>query len=153
MIATRRLTCGYVNVLDRYAMLSGSPGTIDGRAQAPSHWARLLLICSISLISHLFVADMSQARPAKDPMNYKLYAHNQLKDWDQFICLVELYEKESNWNPKARNYSHHGIPQGRSTYLAKVGYKKQIRWGLKYIEARHQTPCQALHHFKTKGWH
>jgi hypothetical protein len=97
--------------------------------------------------------DISHARPAKDPMNYKLYAHNQLKDWDQFICLVELYEKESNWNPKARNYSHHGIPQGRSTYLAKVGYKKQIRWGLRYIEHRHQTPCLALQHFKAKGWH
>jgi hypothetical protein len=97
--------------------------------------------------------DMSHARPAKDPMNYKLYAYNQLKDWDQFICLVELYEKESNWNPKARNYSHHGIPQGRSTYLAKVGYKKQIKWGLRYIEHRHQTPCLALQHFKAKGWH
>jgi hypothetical protein len=98
-------------------------------------------------------ADMSHARPAKDPMNYKLYAHNQLQDWEQFLCLVELYEKESNWRPNARNGSHYGIPQGRSTYLAKVGYKKQIRWGLAYIENRYGSVCQALKHFKTKGFH
>lgn len=139
--------------LDSFGMLSGSPGTIDGRAQAPSHWARLLLILPLTLSLTLLSGYMSHARPAKDPMNYKLYAYNQLKDWDQFICLVELYEKESNWNPKARNYSHHGIPQGRSTYLARVGYKKQIRWGLRYIEARHQTPCKALQHFREKNWH
>jgi hypothetical protein len=139
--------------LDTAAMLSGSPGTIDGRAQAPSHWARLLLICLLALSLSLLSGYISHARPAKDPMNYKLYAHNQLKDWDQFICLVELYERESNWSPLARNGSHYGIPQGRSTYLAKVGYKKQIRWGLRYIEHRHRTPCLALQHFKAKGWH
>ena len=152
-MTTRRLTCGFVNRFDNRDMLSGSPGTLDGRAQASQHWGRLLLICSISLVFNLFVADMSQARPAKDPMNYKLYAYNQLKDWDQFMCLVKLYEKESNWSPVAKNGSHYGIPQGRSTYLAKVGYKKQIKWGIKYIEARHQTPCKALRHFREKNWH
>ena len=140
-------------IFDKLAMLSRSPETIDARGQAPSHWARLLLFSVIVFCLFMLSADMSHARPAKDPMNYKLYAHNQLQDWEQFLCLVELYEKESNWNPKARNYSHHGIPQGRSTYLAKVGYKKQIRWGLAYIEARYGSPCKAWQHFKAKGWH
>ncbi len=111
--------------LDTAAMLSRRPETIDARAQASKHWAELLLFWVIVFISFMLSTDMSHARPAKDPMNYKLYAHNQLKDWDQFICLVELYERESNWSPSARNGSHYGIPQGRSTYLAKVGYKKQ----------------------------
>ena len=153
MKTTRLLTCGFVNGFDRYAMLSRRPETIDARAQASKHWAELLLFWVIVFISFMLSTDISHARPAKDPMNYKLYAHNQLKDWDQFICLVELYERESNWSPLARNGSHYGIPQGRSTYLAKVGYKKQIRWGLRYIEHRHQTPCLALQHFKAKGWH
>ncbi len=151
--ATRLLTCGFVNGLDRAAMLSRRPETIDARAQASKHWARLLLFSVIVFCLFMLSADMSHGRPAKDPMNYKLYAHNQLQDWEQFLCLVELYEKESNWNPKARNYSHHGIPQGRSTYLAKVGYKKQIRWGLAYIKARYGSPCKAWQHFKAKGWH
>jgi hypothetical protein len=152
-MTTRLLTCGFVNGFDRRGTLSRSPETIDARGQADQRWPRLLLFSVIVFISFMLSLDMSHARPAKDPMNYKLYAHNLLQDWDQFICLVELYERESNWSPIAKNGSHHGIPQGRSTYLAKVGYKKQIQWGLKYIEARHQTPCQALHHFKTKGWH
>jgi len=151
--ATRLLTCGFVNGLDRHDTLSASGGTIDGRRQGSSRWGRLLSILPLTLIYLLLSLDISHARPAKDPMNYKLYAHNQLKNWDQFICLVELYERESNWSPVARNGSHYGIPQGRSTYLAKVGYKKQIRWGLRYIEHRHQTPCLALQHFKAKGWH
>jgi hypothetical protein len=150
---TRLLTCSFVNGLDRHDTLSASGGTIDGRRQGSSRWGRLLSILPLTLIYLLLSLDISHARPAKDPMNYKLYAHNQLKDWDQFICLVELYEKESNWSPLARNGSHYGIPQGRSTYLAKVGYKKQIRWGLRYIEHRYQTPCKAWSHFKAKGWH
>jgi hypothetical protein len=150
---TRLLTCGFVNGLDRHATLSASGGTIDGRRQGSSRWGRLLSILPLTLIYLLLSLDISHARPAKDPMNYKLYAHNQLKDWDQFICLVELYERESNWSPVARNGSHFGIPQGRSTYLAKVGYKKQIDWGLRYIFNRYQTPCKAWSHFKAKGWH
>lgn len=147
------LTCGFVNRLDRPAMLSGSPGTIDGRAQAPSHWARLLLICSLSLIFNLFVADISQARPAKDPMNYKLHAYNQLLDWKQFECILKLYEKESNWRPSAKNGSHHGIPQGRSQWLATANGYKQVEWGVRYIKARYGTPCKAWLHFKREGWH
>ena len=150
---TRRLTCGFLFGFDSRATLSRSPETIDARGQADQRWPRLLLFSVIVCVLFMLSINVANARPAKDPMNYKLYAHNLLQDWDQFICLVELYEKESNWNPKARNYSHYGIPQGRSTYLAKVGYKKQIRWGLRYIEARHQTPCKALQHFKIKGWH
>lgn len=152
-MTTRRLTCGFVHGFDRPAMLSASPGTIDGRAQSSQHWARLLLFSLIVFVLGLLSLDLAHARPAKDPMNYKLYAHNQLQDWDQFMCLVKLYEKESNWNPKARNYSHHGIPQGRSQYLATADPYAQIRWGLKYIANRYGTPCKALKHFRAKGWH
>ena len=139
--------------LDSFGMLSRSPDTIDGRGQASSHWARLLLFCLIVFNLNLLSLNMSHARPAKDPMNYKLYAHNQLQDWDQFLCLVRLYEKESNWRPEAKNGSHYGIPQGRSKWLATATPYEQIRWGLKYIEHRHQTPCKALRHFKRVGWH
>lgn len=157
MKATRLLTCGFVqndkNGLDSHVMLSASPGTIDGRAQSSQHWGRLLLFSVIVFVLGLLSLDVASARPAKDPMNYKLYAHNQLQDWDQFMCLVELYQRESNWNPKARNYSHHGIPQGRSQWLAKADPYAQIRWGLRYIAHRYDTPCKALAHFKREGWH
>ena len=139
--------------LDSGIMLSGSPGTIDGRAQAPSHWARLLLILPLTLSLTLLSGYMSHARPAKDPMNYKLHAYNQLKDWKQFECILKLYHKESTWNPNAVNGSHYGIPQGKSTYLKTANAYKQIEWGVRYIEHRYGTPCKAWSHFKAKGWH
>lgn len=141
------------NGLDKVGMLSRSSETLDARRQASKHWPELCLLLLIVFCLSMLSTQISFARPAKDPMNYKLYAHNQLKDWDQFMCLVELYERESNWSPIAKNGSHYGIPQGRSTYLANVGYKKQIRWGIKYITHRYKTPCRALDHFYANGFH
>ena len=96
------------------------------------------------------------------PTHYKQYILMTLNDIDQTYCLIDLYSKESNFNPKARNGSHIGIPQGRSTYLAKVGGIKQIQWGVRYIGNRYgwvdkanQIPnaCAAWNHFLMKGWH
>ena len=96
------------------------------------------------------------------PTHYKQYILMTLNDLDQTYCLVDLYMKESNFNPKAKNGSHHGIPQGRSTYLKNASGIKQIQWGVRYIGARYgwidevnQVPnaCAAWDHFKKKGWH
>jgi hypothetical protein len=85
--------------------------------------------------------------------HYRQYAFIQLNNLDQFYCLDELNFKESRWNPKAKNGSHHGIPQGRSKWLATVDGFKQIDWQLKYIQKRYDNPCNALAHHKIKGWY
>ena len=85
--------------------------------------------------------------------HYRQWAFIQLNDLDEFYCLDELYFRESRWNPKARNGSHYGIPQGRSKYLSRVDGYKQIDWQLKYIEKRYSNPCNALAHHKIKGWY
>ena len=86
--------------------------------------------------------------------HYRQWAFIQLNNIDEFNCLDELNYKESRWNPKARNGSHYGIPQGRSKYLARVDGYKQIEWQLNYIKARYSnSPCIALAHHKIKGWY
>jgi len=91
---------------------------------------------------------------ANDKTNhYRQWAFIQLNDLEQFYCLDELNYKESRWNPKAKNGSHYGIPQGRSKYLSRVDGYKQIDWQLKYIEKRYSNPCNALAHHKIKGWY
>ena len=91
---------------------------------------------------------------AQDRTNhYRQWAFIQLNDIDQFYCLDELNYKESRWNPKAKNGSHYGIPQGRSKWLSTVDGYKQIEWQLKYIAARYSNPCNALAHHKIKGWY
>ena len=85
--------------------------------------------------------------------HYRQWAFIQLNNVEQFHCLDELNYKESRWNPKAKNGSHHGIPQGRSKWLATVDGYKQIDWQLKYIKKRYDNPCKALQHHKIKGWY
>jgi hypothetical protein len=85
--------------------------------------------------------------------HYRQWAFIQLNNVEQFHCLDELNYKESRWNPKAKNGSHHGIPQGRSKWLATVDGFKQIDWQLKYIQKRYSNPCNALAHHKIKGWY
>lgn len=81
---------------------------------------------------------------------------------DQFTCLVNLWEKESNWNYTAANPSSgaYGIPQslpGNKMATAGADWQTnpatQIKWGLGYISERYQTPCGAWNHSVAVGWY
>ena len=90
--------------------------------------------------------------PSKADMNLKLYAYNQMS-WKEFECFNWLIHYESRWNPKARNGSHYGLGQMRSTWYRDLNPKGQILASIKYIHHRYGDACKALHHFETKGWH
>jgi hypothetical protein len=114
--------------------------------------ARFGLVISLFIVINIaFLKDDSVAQDRTN--HYRQWAFIQLNNLDEFYCLDELYFRESRWNPKARNGSHYGIPQGRSKYLLQADGFKQVEWGLKYIENRYGTPCKALQHLKTKGYH
>lgn len=81
---------------------------------------------------------------------------------DQHSCLVELWNRESGWRHTADNptSSAYGIPQalpGSKMASAGADWKTnpetQIKWGLKYINNRYETPCGAWSAFKKKGWY
>ena len=114
--------------------------------------ARFGLVISLSLC--MTIAFQENNSVAADRTNhYRQWAFIQLNDVEQFHCIDKLYFHESRWNPKAKNGSHYGIPQGRSKYLSKVDGYKQVEWGIKYINNRYGSACKALHHRKVKGWH
>jgi len=75
---------------------------------------------------------------------YKLYSHNKLTSAKQYLCLEQLWQRESQWNPnsKNKNSSAYGIPQ--LLKLKTHDPYKQIDLGLAYIKARHINPCNAL---------
>jgi hypothetical protein len=104
---TRHATLKKRSILNRKAE---SPKARLGRRRV---WATFMLIAFISC----FVKDYSVAKETTN--HYRQWAFIQLNDIDQFYCLDELNYKESRWNPKAKNGSHYGIPQGRSKYLSK----------------------------------
>jgi hypothetical protein len=90
--------------------------------------------------------------PSKADMNLKLFAYNQMS-WDEFQCFNWLIIKESNWNPKARNGSHYGLGQMRSTWYRDLSPRGQVLASIKYISHRYGDSCKALSHFESKGWH
>ena len=114
--------------------------------------ARFGLVISLSL-GMTIAFQKNDVQALETTNHYRQWAFIQLNDLDQFYCLDELNYKESRWNPKAKNGSHYGIPQGRSKYLSRVDGYKQIDWQLKYIEKRYYNPCNALAHHKIKGWY
>jgi hypothetical protein len=135
--------------LNKHVILNHKAGPPRARPGRCRVWLTLLLIT----FNFVFVKDYSVAKEHYKPTHYKQYILITLNDLDETYCLVELYHHESRFNPKARNGSHYGIPQGRSVYLSKVSGTKQIDWGIKYINNRYGSMCKALDHFKTKGWH
>ena len=81
---------------------------------------------------------------------------------DQFTCLNRLWTKESHWNYRARNKRSgaHGIPQALPAIRMEVissdwrtNPVTQIRWGLRYIEARYDSPCRAWAKFKRSNYY
>ena len=81
---------------------------------------------------------------------------------DQYGCLNRLWTKESHWNYKAHNYRSgaHGIPQALpASKMEVVGTDwrtnpvTQIRWGLRYIDIRYETPCKAWAKFKRSKYY
>lgn len=80
----------------------------------------------------------------------------------EFQCLVNLWERESNWNYQAQNPSSgaYGIPQALPG--SKMGTVAsdwatnpvtQITWGLQYIQGRYGSPCSAWAHSNSVGWY
>ena len=80
----------------------------------------------------------------------------------QFSCLNSLWTKESHWNYRSHNKRSgaHGIPQALpADKMSVVGTDwrtnpvTQIRWGLRYITMRYDTPCKAWSHFKSRRYY
>lgn len=88
-----------------------------------------------------------------DTNAFKLYAHSRVIDAKEYRCLELLWNHESNWNPKARNGSHYGIPQLKNVSVRSQDAFTQIDWGLRYIKSRYQTPCKAWTFFRSNGYH
>lgn len=106
------------------------------------------------------------AAPVNDPAGAQAFAASMMGayGWNngEFRCLVDLWNRESNWLTSAMNpYSGaYGIPQSLpGDKMAAAGsdwrtnYQTQIRWGLNYIAQRYQTPCGAWAHSELKGWY
>ena len=119
------------------------------RRSREGHCLRLM---ATTLIAALLTIINTTPSKANVDMNLKLYAYN-LMSWEEFQCFNWLIHYESRWNPKARNGSHYGLGQMRSTWYRDLSPQGQVRASIKYISHRYGDSCKALSHFERKGWH
>ena len=84
----------------------------------------------------------------------------------EWTALQELWNKESGWNPHAKNPSSgaYGIPQALPySKMPKAAWPEdkggqsdptaQIQWGLEYIRGRYGSPRMALAAWKSRNPH
>ena len=108
-----------------------------------------------------------QVELARSPLGAKKVAKSILLNEygfseKEYKCLNRLWTKESHWNYKARNKSSgaHGIAQALPASKMNVvstdwrtNPVTQIRWGLRYISIRYETPCKALAKHKRSNYY
>jgi hypothetical protein len=96
----------------------------------------------------------SVAVPIQTPQQYAKTLSNALWRPAEWLCLRELWHRESRWDPKADNprSSAYGIPQilGLDEKLTPF---EQVRLGIRYVRHRYETPCAALRHHDRRGWY
>jgi len=122
-----------------------------------------LVVSEMAHVAHL----ARQVELARTPSGAKYVARTIMEtdySWgaDQYGCLNRLWTKESHWNYKAHNYRSgaHGIPQALPAIKMEVvgsdwrtNPVTQIRWGLRYIDIRYETPCKAWAKFKRSKYY
>ena len=148
-MANMALESTYVSLLDNADTLSPQCGRAAGPVTEVEGGHCLRLIATGVIAALLLILNIS---PSKADMNLKLYAYNKM-DWSEFQCYNWLIHKESRWDYKARNGSHYGLGQMRSTWYRDLSPKQQIDAHIKYIRHRYADACDALKHLETKGWH
>lgn len=115
-------------------------------------------------VSAVSVATITPSIPVSVPVavstDAKSYALSQVGA-TQFACLDSLWTKESGWRVDAYNPSGaYGIPQSLpASKMASFGADyltnpiTQINWGLSYISAVYQNPCNAWAHSVALNWY
>ena len=99
------------------------------------------------LLAALCVVSTTPASATKNAIysidHLKLYAHSRLLDYKEFQCLNRIITKESRWLYSARNGSHYGLGQMKSTHYRDLDPYRQIDATIRYVHNRYQTMCKA----------
>jgi len=114
-------------------------------AEACSSQGRNRLMGKVYAITALLsITTTMEATAASYSIDHlKLYAHSRILDYKEFQCFNKIITQESRWSYKARNGSHYGLGQMRSTHYRDLDAFRQIDASLKYVTIRYQTPCKA----------
>lgn len=105
------------------------------------------------LVAALLCQTMQPAQAATSIDHYKLYTHSRIIDYQQYLCLSSIFHKESRWNVNAKNGSHYGLGQMKSTHYRDLDAYRQIDATIKYIKHRYGSMCNAWRFHKKNGYY
>jgi len=111
-------------------------GSSQGRNRLMGKVYALTALLSISSITNATATGYSID-------HLKLYAHSRIIDYKEFQCFNKIITKESRWSYTARNGSHYGLGQMRSTHYRDLDPFRQIDATFRYVTKRYQSPCKA----------
>lgn len=112
--------------------------------------------------SHNAVAPVAPAATGTIKGDAQAYLESKGFTGEQWACFDRLIQKESGWNPSARNSSSgaYGLPQSLpGSKMASMGADwetnpiTQVAWGLNYMVGRYGSPCGAYSHSQRNGWY
>jgi hypothetical protein len=114
-------------------------------AVADSSLRRMQLLGHVYALTALLTLTSIPVATAKNYStdHLKLYAHSRILDYKEFQCFNRIITKESRWSYTAKNGSHYGLGQMRSTYYRDLDPYRQIDATIKYITKRYGTSCKA----------
>ena len=114
-------------------------------AEAGSSQERKIgLGAAIALTATLSITSISEATAKNYSIDHlKLYSHSRIINYKEFQCFNKIITKESRWNYLAKNGSHFGLGQMRSTWYRDLDPYRQIDATIRYVTKRYQTPCKA----------
>ena len=105
---------------------------------------RVARMRSLVLVGVLCVFSTTPANGSNYSIDHlKLYAHSRILDYKEFQCFNRILTKESRWSYTAKNGSHYGLGQMRSTWYRDLDPFRQIDATIRYVTIRYQTPCKA----------
>jgi hypothetical protein len=147
--------------LDCHDSVLDSVGTLTARAHQGLRASRSRIARSVALAIGISLSiPMASADSGSiDAIHtLKQLADIQLTE-KQEACHNEIVFRESSFRADARNGSHHGYYQGRTTYLINKPDDVQFYWYWTYVSSRYGITeydepdmCKALNHLKTRNW-
>lgn len=109
-------------------------------------------------------AQRAAGSAGSNPNQYQQYARQRLAargigDDANYRALVQLWNKESGWNPNAVNKGSGAfgiaqiLPSAHPDVPRNLSAQQQIDWGINYILGRYGSPSAAWSHSQRKNWY
>jgi hypothetical protein len=148
----KALTSTFTSTLDIY-LTKGLRSSRSQRAPKAGSSRGRFVLWGVLCLSAVGIAEADAKQISTTDM-YKLYAHSRIINDKEYYCFIKLINKENrSWDVRARNGSHYGLGQMRSTWYRDLDGYRQIDATLSYITKRYTTVCKAWYFHTQRNYY